>query len=245
MILQCLHARLGREKRLSIYFQMLFFSFFLKYLLEIVEVDAKVDRKWKKGQRRLYFFFLFFLLSPKLSVVSFFFFDSFLSFFGEENDAVRCKCLACGRFFSPSQIAVVVVVDVSIDWKEVERICRPLFCPSISARLYLLSLYSKNLLLLGYNRETWRQPQTSHSAVCVCVNVAGSWLISARVHISKGASSFSPLQLDFPYIEWCIFRRVTYNTLCADIWGLVTGKKELGKTKFGTVWWPYKFLLLL
>jgi hypothetical protein len=27
--------------------------------------------------------------------------------------------------------------------------------------------------------------------VCVCVNVAGSWLISARVHISKGASSFS------------------------------------------------------
>lgn len=130
----------------------------------------------KKGQRRLYFFFLFFLLSPKLSVVSFFFFDSFLSFFGEENDAVRCKCLACGRFFSPSQIAVVVVVDVSIDWKEVERICRPLFCPSISARLYLLSLYSKNLLLLlGYNRETWRQPQTSHSAVCVWMSPGVDW----------------------------------------------------------------------
>ena len=167
------------------------------------------------------FFFLFFLLSPKLSVVSFFFFDSFLPFFGEENDAVRCKCLACGRFFS--QIAVVVVVDVSIDWKEVERMSSALLsvdlCPSLSS----FSVSRKTFFFLdttGRHGDSLKH----HIApcVCVCVNVVGSWLISARVRISKDASSFSPLQLDFPYIEWCIFRcvRIIHSVLIFGVWWL-------------------------
>ena len=111
------------------------------------------------------FFFLFFLLSPKLSVVSFFFFDSFLPFFGEENDAVRCKCLACGRFFSNRcccrrrRLYRLKRSGAYVVRSSVRR--------SLPVSIFFLCI-PKNLLLLGYNREAWRQPQSSHSAVCVC-----------------------------------------------------------------------------
>lgn len=163
-------------------------------------------RKWKKGQRRLFFILFFSFLLLLQSCLSFPSFDSFLPF-SEKTTLSDANALHVGGFLSLSQIAVVVV-DVSMDWKEVERICRPLFCPSIFARLYLL--------LLGYNRDSLKH----HIAPCVNAYVAGSWLISERVHIEKRLLLSPPLELGSkkmrsPYIGCRIFRcvRLPY-TLC-------------------------------
>ncbi len=199
----------------------------------------------ERSKTLIFFFFSPFVVA-KLSVVLFFFWF-FSSHFGEEDDAVRCKCFARGRFFSLplslSQIAVVVVVDVSIDWKEVERICRPLFCPSISARLYLL-------LLLGYNK---RQPQTSHSAAFECRCRRELIDFGARVHW-KAPPLFLPswnsaLKKAIPLYRMFVYLDVYTSTIHSVlIFGLgdsalpVQKKKKVlagREARSCATWWPY------